>query len=232
MNPKLLTLAAAIVVAATQSSNAAGVVWQWTGNAGTGDWQTANNWSGNVSNTEYNGTFNNRLNVNGAQKLTYTAAEGTTVYTGNVTTNSGLVVGSTSNGTMEITGGTFSTAGSAGTVIGNGNNATGILTVNGGNFISTNGTKLGLGTGAGRVSILNVQAGTATVGTLNMNSTNATVNLSGTGILAATSITKAASTTATFNFDGGTLQASAASSSFLTANNTYVKSGFIRKLCA
>ena len=230
MNPKLLILAAAIALAVTQPASAA--TWQWTGNASTGDWQTAANWGNSTLNTSFNGTFADRLNVNSPQALIYTSAEGVTVYGSNATR--GLAVGSGNgtagqSGNMVITGGTFSTlnaTGSNGDVIGNGNNTTGILTVNGGNFIgATAGTNIGIGAGTGRVSTLNVQAGTATITTLNLNSTLATVNLSGTGVLEVNSISRTVGTTGNINFNGGTLKARAASAIFLTGLTTATVNG-------
>jgi autotransporter-associated beta strand protein len=211
-----LSISAAIVLSATATA----AVLQWDGGAATSNWQTAANWNPDALNTAYNGTFANRLNVNGAQKLVYTSAEGTTNYTGDTVTGGGrgLTVGNTSSGTMEISGGTFSTLGAIGAdIIGNGNNSTGILTINGGTFIGTNvGTSLGIGTGTGRVSTLNVSSGLATIANLNLNSSNATVNLSGTGILEINNLSMTAGSTGRINFDGGTLRARTNTANFIT----------------
>ena len=86
--------------------------YQWDGGAGTSNWQTGNNWNPNGTVGAFNLSGSHRLNVNGAQELTYSAAEGTTVYAqGNAIR--GLVIGSggLGSGSMRITGGTFSTAG-------------------------------------------------------------------------------------------------------------------------
>lgn len=210
-NP-FLFLAAFATAFSSLSSTAA--TFQWNGST-SGDWATDTNWTGTAPD-DVNATGDHRLNVNGATTLIYSADQGTSVFAR--TTDRGFVVGSITSGSMEITGGSFSSLGSSGQdVIGNGNNSTGILTINGGDFIGTNaGTSLGIGTGSGRVSTLNVQDGSATIATLTMNSTLATINLSGTGILAVNSFTKVAGSTARINFDGGTLRARTGTASFLT----------------
>jgi autotransporter-associated beta strand protein len=198
------------------SFSATAATRQWDGGAGTGDWQTAANWKPDGLNIDFNGTFGHRLNVNGTQELVYTSAEGTTNYKGG--TDRGLVVGSATSGSMTIAGGTFSTLGTISQdIIGNGNNSTGVLTINGGNYIGTSfGTNLGLGTGVGRVSTLNVPSGSATIATLTMNSTLATINLGGAGVLEVNKITKVAGSTANLNIDGGTLRARQNETSFVS----------------
>ena len=215
LRPSALASAAAISL----STTAPAAIWQWDGGDGSAHWQSAANWNADVDNVDFNGTFANRLNVNGAQKLIYSASEGTTTYTGDTITGGGrgLTVGNLSSGTMEISGGTFSTLGApAGDVIGNGNNSTGILTIHGGVFIGTNaGTSLGIGTGAGRVSTLNISSGKATLATLNLNSSDADVNLSGSGELEVNSITMTGGSTGNISFNGGTLRARTATTTFL-----------------
>lgn len=194
--------------------------WQWDGGAGTGNWQSANNWNPNALNPNFNGTFADRLNVNGAQELIYSAAEGVTNYGG--ATVRGLVIGSgaAGSGTMTITGGTFSSLNATGAnqdVIGNNDNNVGILNVSGGTFIgAAGGTNLGLGGGTGRVSTLNVNSGSATVTTLTLNSTAGSVNLVG-GTLAVNSIvnTSVGGINSVINFNGGTLKARQSTASFL-----------------
>jgi autotransporter-associated beta strand protein len=229
MNPFLRSaaLAASFLIGYGSASAA---IYQWDGGAGTSNWSDANNWNPDIVTPYPTGfpTFNNdptpqanRLNVNGAQKLVYTSAEGNTLYSGDPTAGTGggrgLTIGNVSSGTMEISGGSFSTFGSAGgDIIGNGNNSTGILTINGGTFIGTNaGTNLGIGTGTGRVSTLNVSSGKATLAGLNLNSSDADVNLSGTGELEVNSITMTAGSTGNISFDGGTLRSRATTTTFL-----------------
>lgn len=224
-NKHLLIITSSLAIAAGSASAA---TFQWDGGAGTGNWQTAANWNPDAANTTFNSTTNNRLNVNGTQALIYTAAEGTTVYanTSNTSPNfRGLVIGSGSSGSMTITGGTFSTAGSlTADIIGNSGSNTGTLTINGGNYISgTPGLLLGGGSGN---NFLNVQSGTATITTLSINTTLAsTTSLTG-GTLEVNTITTANVGTYTINLDGGTLKAGAgASGAFMSGlTNAYVKS--------
>ena len=173
-------------------------------------------------------TYDARLNVwNGAgQTLTYSAAQGTTVYAN--TTGKGLVISNATGavaGSMEITGGSFSTLGSTDVDV-IGNNATGALTVSGGNFIGTNaGTFLGLNPAGGTSTLTVSGTGTATVAALTMGALNSIVNLNTGGTLAANSISDPGGTS-TFNFNGGTLQARTATTSFMTGLDfAYVKSG-------
>jgi hypothetical protein len=200
-NTTILALVTAITAFA--AGNLFAVNYQWDGGAATSNWQTGDNWNPNGTIGVFNTTAAHRLNVNSAQKLVYSAAEGTTVYANTVAASRGLVIGSGAlgSGTMEITGGSFSTLGStAGDVISNQDNATGRL------IIGTNaGTGVGIGAGTNRVGIIDVLAGTATCAILNMNTTSATVNLDG-GTLAVNKITRTGGT-ATLNLNGGTLKA-------------------------
>ena len=203
---------AALAILAAGPAGAA--TWQWDGGAGTADWMTAQNWSNDVANTEFNGTFTSRLSVNSAQEMVYSAAQGTTVFTGDGT-GRGLVIGSGAlgSGTLRITGGVFSTLGAtAGDVVGNNAN-TGTLTIEGGTYIGTaSGT--GLGIGGGPTAILNVSAGTGRVASLTLNATLAAVNLSGTGVLEVNSISRVAGT-ANLTLGGGTLRARVDTATFL-----------------
>jgi autotransporter-associated beta strand protein len=153
--------------------------------------------------------------VNGTQALTYTSAEGNTTYTGG--SNYGVVIGSGSSGTMIITGGTFSTLGSGGDVIGNGAGFSGTLTINGGTFIGSDGTGTNgytnLGIGGGPTSTLNMQSGLARIVNLKLNNTTGIINLDG-GTLEVNTITRTLGTN-TINFNGGTLKARIASTTFL-----------------
>ena len=214
-NPFLHSAFFAIILA---TMNASGAIFQWNG-ATSSDWATDANWTGTAPD-DANVSGSHRLNVNGATTLIYSADQGASVFAN--ASDRGIVIGSGSSGTMIITGGSFSSLGSAAPdIIGNGNSSTGILTINGGDFIGTNvGTSMGIGTGSGRVSTLNVQNGSATLAGLTMNSSLATINLSGTGILAVNSIAKVIGSTANINFNGGTLKARVATTSFLTDINT------------
>ena len=69
-----------MALVATVVPPAYSATWQWDGGAGTSDWQAGNNWNPDGSIGTFNGTFADRLNVNGTQELVYSAAEGTTVY--------------------------------------------------------------------------------------------------------------------------------------------------------
>lgn len=111
---------------------------QWTGGAGSGDWQTAGNWLAAGGNPLFGGTFEARLLVNGGQPLRHTAAEGVTAYQDPA--GPGLAIGGVPAGhgqplagRMDITGGSFSTTGSAEPArIGGGADAA--LVINGGEF--------------------------------------------------------------------------------------------------
>jgi len=210
------------VVAFCLSPAVHAATWQWDGGAGTGNWQTGSNWNPDTGNPNRNGTFADRLNVNGAQALIYTSAEGTTNYGGAAIRGLAIGSGASGSGTMTITGGTFSTLNATGAnqdVIGNNDNNVGILNISGGTFIgAAAGTNLGLGGGTGRVSTLNVSSGSATVATLTLNSTSGSVNLDG-GVLAANSIANTSITgiSSTINFNGGTLRARQNSTTFLNS---------------
>lgn len=226
-NPLIPHLMAAGLIIA--SSHAA--TYQWVGTTDS-TWTTSTNWgtgSGITAGPAPAGiTGGHRLNVNNgnANKVVYSATQGTTVYNGSTTR--GLVIGSGAlgSGTMEITGGTFSTLGSgAGDVISNQDNATGRLIINGGTFISTNvGIGVGIGAGNNRTGILDILSGTATVAALTMNTNNATVNLDG-GTLEANSITRPGGT-GTLNLNGGTLKARQNNATFISGvSSVNVKSG-------
>lgn len=221
-------LALVSAITAMAAGDLIAVNYQWDGGAATGNWQTADNWNPNGTIGAFNTSGAHRLNVNSAQKLVHSAAEGTTVYANTAAASRGLVIssGALGSGTLEITGGTFSTLGStAADVISNQDNATGRLIINGGTFISTNaGLGVGIGAGTNRAGILDVLNGTATVATLDMNTTSATVNLDG-GTLAVNKITRTGGT-ARLNLNGGTLKARQNESAFVSGLiGVYVKSG-------
>ncbi len=199
--------------------------YTWNGTTST-DWATGSNWTGSVVGGT-NGTFNARLNVYSGtnQTLTYSSAQGTTVYANSA--GRGLVIGNTgfAAGSMIITGGTLSTLGSTqGDVIGN--VLDGTLTVSGGSFIGTDaGTGVGINATSG-TSILTVSgSGSATVATLTLGALSSVVNLNTGGTLAANSISSGTGTS-TFNFNGGTLVARTGTNAFMNGlTKAYVLSG-------
>ncbi len=215
----------ALVFTAFTVGSACAATWTWDGGAATGSWTDGNNWNPNILTTYPTGfplynqaptVINDRLSVNGAQALDYTLSQGNTIFGGN--TIRGLVIGSTSNGTMNITGGTFSTEGNTlvsgstySDVLGNLNSAA-VLNINGGNYVSgASGLYMGLGGVAPQPSpapsaTLSITNGSATVTTLALNTNSTTVNLNSGGILAANSVNYL-SWTSVINFDGGTLRA-------------------------
>ncbi len=213
----------AIALLLTVAPLGAQATYQWNGSpTASSDWTTTANWSGSTIGAS-GGSFNARLNVyNGAgQALTYSATQGTTVYAN--TGGRGLVISSATNaiaGSMDITGGSFSTFGSRdGDIIGNA--ATGTLTVSGGTFIGSGaGTIVGLNSGSG-TSTLNISGtGVGQFSTLQLSAATAVVNLNG-GTLAANQIVDVdnsgvtANSNTTFNFNGGTLQARQTQAAFL-----------------
>jgi len=224
------TLALVTTITAFAAGGAFAATYQWTGTTDS-VWTTATNWTavgvaptGTVSTPL---TASHRLNVNNAaaSKAVYTAAFGTTTYAN--ASGRGLVIGSGAlgSGTLEITGGTFSTFGSTGgDAISNQDNATGRLIINGGNYIGTNaGTGIGIGGGTNRTGILDILAGNATCATLDMNTNSATINLDG-GTLAVNKITNAGNT-GILNFNGGTLKARQNEPAFVAGlSGVFVKS--------
>ena len=226
----------ALVFAAlfTQMASAQ-TTYQWNGTTNT-TWATSTNWNGGTVGVTGN-TFNARINVyNGAgQRVIYSANEGTTVYAN--TTGRGIVISlATGNsGSMEITGGSFSTLGSRDAdVIGNAQTAT--LTVSGGTYIgagtSAGGTVIGLNSGGG-TSTLNVSGtGQATFTRLQLSAATTIVNLDG-GRITANEIVDVDNSGSTgnsntsFHFNGGILQAGANSlTNFMSGlTNAYVRSG-------
>ncbi|MDY0166435.1 MAG: autotransporter-associated beta strand repeat-containing protein [Thermoguttaceae bacterium] len=207
-----LALAASLLLG---GSPAYAVVYRWDGdNALDSNWQEADNWTPSGV-PEFNGTFVHRLDVNGAAELVYDQSLGTTVYDGSVGSGGrGLVVGSGTrgSGSMRITGGTFSTAGSTSPdVVGN-SGYTGTLILDGGNYINTAGFDFGVsGSGHG---VLIMTSGTVTIPAFRMSANTSRVDLNG-GVLEVNSISRP-SGTGTFNFNGGTLRARQNNASFMT----------------
>ena len=228
-----LTLAATISLFAL--GNLGAVTWSWDGGAGTGNWTDGNNWNPNIATAyptgfpQYNQAptvMGDRISVNSAQAFDYTAAQGHTIFGGN--TIRGLVIGSGSNGTMNLTGGIFSSQGNtiAGPgapsntcdVVGNGNGTTAVFNINGGSYISgAGGLALGLGgsqNASPSTSTLNITNGSATVTTLPLNNNTTTININSGGTLAANSVTYVG-WAAFLNIDGGTLKARTSNTAFV-----------------
>ncbi|MEY3896661.1 MAG: hypothetical protein RLZZ214_2181, partial [Verrucomicrobiota bacterium] len=219
----------ALVTAITAfAGNAHAATYVWTGGTSSA-WTLPGNWtpSGAAPN---NVTAGHRITVSNAaaNPLIYDVTLGTTVY--GATGVRGLVIGSATSGAMSITGGTFSSAGSdILDVIGNGA-GTGTLTIAGGSYIGPSlgispniGTSMGLG-GTG-VGIFNINSGSATLSTLTLNASTATVNLNG-GTLAFNDIVRLGGTN-TINFNGGTLKSLVTSPTFfpnLSNTTAFVKS--------
>ena len=225
--PRLSHLVDSLILAALLAlpCTAFAATWQWDGGAGTGDWQTPANWNPNSANNEFNGTFVSRLNVNGAQEIVYSAAEGNTVYGNTAAASRGLVIGSGAlgSGTLRISGGSFSTAGStAADVVGNTGGNTGTLIIDGGAYTSGS-FGLALGIGGGPNSILTLNSGSATVTTLAFFNTNGTVNLDG-GTLTVGTVAITAGNNV-FNFNGGTYKLGAGTAGFSTFTSANIKAG-------
>ena len=234
LRPAVLAAAAfAFAGAAIQAQ--AQTTYRWNGSpTASSDWTTAANWaSPGIGAT--GGTSNSRLNVyNGSgAPLIYFAAQGTTVYS---SSGRGLVIGNAgiNAGSMEITGGSFSTLGSASSdVIGNFVNGT--LTVSGGIFIgagtSAGGTIVGLNSSGGTSTFTVTGTGSAVLTTLQLSGATSIVNLEA-GTLTANRISDAdnvgttGNSNTTFNFNGGTLVAGASDTAFMTGlTQAYVLSG-------
>jgi autotransporter-associated beta strand protein len=221
----LTGFAAVLGLACATARLAAQTIHQWTGASST-SWTNAANWT-NGAIAPTGGVFSVRLNVYNLNNnpLFYTAAEGTTVYSNSV--DRGLVVGSGTsvNGTLHISGGTLSTVGAGQTMIGNGTGSTGTVVIAGGQLISPT-SAMGNGTGSGnRRSILIMSNGSASLGTVTINTDLATVDLDG-GTLTASSISTVGGT-ARFYFNGGTLAASASPINFLQLGGS-TGGGFVR----
>jgi autotransporter-associated beta strand protein len=213
--------------------------YTWQGGAST-DWTNSANWqSSSIAPTGTTADVRLRA-LNGAgNRLIYSSAQGNTTYantTGNGGANPsyrGLVIASSNTaGSMEITGGSFSTVGSlSADNIGSIQNGT--LTVSGGSYTGTSaGTVLGQNSSGGISTLTVGGTGTATVAVLQMSGATAIVNLNLGGTLTANQLVDADNVAATgnsntiFNFNGGTLKAgSGAATAFMTGlTNAYVLS--------
>jgi autotransporter-associated beta strand protein len=243
-------LALASISSAILTFSASAATYQWDG-SDSNVWTTVGNWAPTAN--PYNDqnitvgpaptgvTAAHRLNVNNqaANALVYSAAEGTTNYGG--ASIRGLAIGSGAapqggSGTMNITGGTFSSLNATGTnsqdIIGNGDGNTGTLNISGGFFIgASTGTSMNLGglNTSGRVSNLSISgSGTARLTSLILNGTTINVNLDG-GTLELNGFTNTAiSLAAKIRLNSGTLKARQTNASFIAANallETLVQSG-------
>lgn len=232
-HPALLVTALASLGVANHAKGQ--TVYQWNGTTDS-SWGTSANWTTPPGVGATASSTDSRLNVyNGAgQLLVYSASEGSTVYAN--TAGRGLVISSAGGslaGSMEITGGSFSTLGSTQSdVIGNFQNGT--LTISGtGSFTgSAAGTVVGLNSGGGTSTFTIGGSSSATVTTLQLSAATTVVNLDG-GALTANQIVDVnnagltGNSNTTFNFNGGTLTAGpGAVTAFLTGlSNAYVKAG-------
>lgn len=202
--------------------------YTWNGAIDT-SWQTSTNWS--PSQPAFNTTVNGRLNVNNGTNntLIYTASEGSTIFAGGAVR--GLVIGSGTNGSMSITGGSFSTVGSTtGDIIGNGG-ATGSLSVSGGSYTTSAPLALSLtGSGSGTLTVSGsgaVTVGGALVLGSGSGTATSTVNLNG-GTLTANNVSAGSAGTKTFNFNGGTLKVGGGSFSLSGLTTANVRDGGAR----
>ncbi|MEJ0000121.1 MAG: hypothetical protein WDO13_13710 [Verrucomicrobiota bacterium] len=127
----------------------------WSGSATSSAWDTPGNWQGNTAPPNATGTYDARIDIDagGTNQPIYTAAQGNQDYAN--TNGRGLVIGSGSNGSLTITGGSFSTSGSGtADVLGN-TTGTGTLVINGGSYTSgTPGLEFGVHEGGSGVLTL------------------------------------------------------------------------------
>ena len=146
-------------------NNPAAAATQWNGSTSS-DWSVATNWTPVIAPS--NGTFYTRINVNnnGNHALVYSSSQGSTVFR---PADRGLAIGSGANnanttGTMNITGGTFSTVGAQSPdIIGNGQGNSGTLNIAGGSYASDD-LQLGV-TGQG-TGTFNLNSGSASISAL------------------------------------------------------------------
>ncbi len=185
---------------------AAATNYFWGGASST-DWTAAGNWAGSMAPT--GGTYDVILAVTNKANnaLTYTAANGSTLYT-----SSGrcLRIADGANGSMAITGGFLETRGT-GDFVGNSLNVSGTLLIDGGTYVSTNSEFL-LGAN-NAMGTLTVNSGLARLATLKLWTSVGAVNLNG-GTLTLNTMGWS-SGFAVFNLNGGTLQAGANTSTWL-----------------
>jgi fibronectin-binding autotransporter adhesin len=217
-----IALVAAVFVASLSASAQVTTNYFWQGDLST-NWATAGNWAGGTA-PPTGGVYSVRLDVTNRANspLFYTAAQGDTTYAN--TNGRGLVIASGADGSMYITGGSFSTLGSTSPDI-IANNAIGNLVILGGSF--TSGT-FDFGANSSGTGTLIVSNGLATIFSLRFNmgsGGNARINLDG-GVLAIGTITNGGNLAGneTLTFNGGTLRAATNVSTFNNVmNGAYIR---------
>ncbi len=210
--PLRLFSTAGLLATAVLTAEAAGYGW---GGADSTDWATGANWyNGSVAPTA--GTYDATLYITNstANTLTYTEANGSTLYTSSARC---LRIGDGKDGSMAITGGFLETRGT-GDFVGNSLGKSGSLTIDGGTYVSTNGEFL-LGANVG-LGTLTVNSGSATLSSMKLWSSIGTVNLNG-GTLGLSGMTWT-SGSAALNLNGGTLQVSKNTPSWMLAATNWV----------
>ena len=166
--------------------------------------------------------LNNQSSVGAFGSGTFNQSGGTVAVNGN-----GLFLGlySGGSGTYNLSG-TGSLSGAAVIVGGDQGNGTGFLHQTGGT-INLSFLQIGQNAQGGAMGTYTLDAGTATAGTVSVGvntSSTGTVNLNGGTLTAGTVVGQAG--TSTFRFNGGTLQASGNSTTFVSGlTNAYVEAG-------
>jgi len=171
------------------------------GGASSSDWATPANWWGSSiaptgASNEVIIAVTNKAN----SALTYTAANGSTLYTANGVRC--LRIGDGANGSMAIMGGFLETRG-IGDFVGN-SSGIGTLLIDGGTYVSTNG-EFALGANSAQ-GTLTVNSGSATLGSMRLWCSVGTVNLNGGTLGLGGMVWQTGS--ASLNLNGGTLQVS------------------------
>jgi fibronectin-binding autotransporter adhesin len=230
---RLTTLAAIAAGLAALGSPAQATTYTWTGSGSTNQWTTTSYWNGGsvaaASGTSTAGSYTARLDVKGSTTLVYGSSQGYTIYdpSGDSATYSrSLTIANGANGSMSITGGTWSSVGTNQDFIANGAVA-GSLSIDGGTYLNNGGLVVSYGVGTATFS---VNSGLASVSNIVFGAGSnvagvGTVNLNG-GVLSVGNVADSSgSLTSTFNFNGGTLSALYKSSSITGLDNAYVKAG-------
>ena len=207
------------------TTNLHAIPYTWNGTVSSA-WSTPSNWISSTMGPS-NGTFTGAQLKVPNYEIVYDGSLGSTTYGG--ANLAGLTVGiGSTNATMTITGGNFSTALATGTgrdQIG-GVNGTSTLNISGGNFTgSPAGTNLGIS--QTNSATLNVNAGAATLTTLTCDAMASATNLNG-GMLTLNQIrTTFTARAPELNFNGGTLRAGASAGASFTpsALKHYIQSG-------
>jgi autotransporter-associated beta strand protein len=192
--------------------SAANYYW---GGSSSADWTTTANWQGGVmapTGGAYDVTIVVTNKANNA--LTYTAANGNTLYTSG---GRCLRIADGANGSMAITGGFLETRGT-GDFVGNSVGVSGSLTIDGGVYVSTNNDFL-LGANSAQ-GTLTVNSGSAKVATLRLWTSVGAVNLNG-GVLALNAMVWQ-SGVATLNLNGGSLQAWKNTSAWMLGTTNWI----------